>query len=93
VIVSLTTLVQRSTPSELQGRAYAAADALITTPQTISIAVGAALVGVVGYQVLLVAMAACNALAGAYLAQGYRCRGEQPDQPRQHQRPRPAGVG
>jgi Na+/melibiose symporter-like transporter len=93
VIVSLITLLQRSTPSALQGRAYAAADALITTPQTISIAVGAALIGVVGYQVLLVAMAACSALAGAWLAQGYRCRGEQPDQPRQHQRPRPAGVG
>jgi MFS family permease len=93
VIVSLTTLVQRSTPSELQGRAYAAADAVITTPQTISIAAGAALIGVVGYQMLLVAMAACTALAGTYLARGYRCPGEQSDQPRQHQRARPAGVG
>jgi MFS family permease len=93
VIVGLTTLVQRSTPPELQGRVYAAADALITTPQTISIAVGAMLVGIAGYQVLLGAMAACNALAGAYLARGYRCSDEQPDQPRQHQRARPAGVG
>jgi predicted MFS family arabinose efflux permease len=93
VLVGLTTLLQRSTPSGLQGRAYAAADALITTPQTISIAAGAALVGIAGYQVLLAAMAACNALAGAYLARGYRCPDEQSHQPRQHQRPRPAGVG
>jgi MFS family permease len=93
VIVGVTTLVQRLTPSELQGRVYAAADAVITTPQTISIAVGAVLVGIAGYQVLLGVMAACNGLAGAYLARGYRCSDEQPHQPRQHQRARPAGVG
>jgi MFS family permease len=92
-IVGLTTLVQRLTPPELQGRVYAAADAVITTPQTISIAVGAALVGIAGYQVLLGAMAACNGVAGACLARGYRCLHEQPHQPRQHQRARPAGVG
>lgn len=93
VIVGLTTLVQRTTPSELQGRVYAAADALITTPQTISIVAGAALIGIAGYQVLLAAWAGCSALAGGYLAQRYRCPGEQSHQPRQHQRPRPAGVG
>src|SRR5581483_846553 len=59
VLVGLTTLVQRSTPSELQGRVYAAADAVITTPQTISIAAGAALIGIAGYQLLLAAMAGC----------------------------------
>ena len=32
VIVGLTTLLQRSTPAELQGRVYAAADAVITVP-------------------------------------------------------------
>ncbi len=93
VIVGLTTLVQRMTSSELQGRVYAAADALITTPQTISIAAGAALIGIAGYQVLLAAMAGCSALAGSYLARRYRCPDEQSHQPRQHQRPRPAGVG
>jgi MFS family permease len=93
VIVGLTTVVQRLTPSELQGRVYAAADAVITTPQTISVAVGAALVGLAGYQMLLAAMAGCNALAGSYLARRYRCRDEQPHQPREHQRARPAGVG
>jgi MFS family permease len=93
VIVGLTTLVQRMTPSELQGRVYAAADAVITAPQTISIAAGAALIGIAGYQVLLAAMAGCSALAGSRLARRYRCPSEQPHQPRQHQRPRPAGIG
>jgi hypothetical protein len=93
VIVGLTTLLQRMTPSELQGRVYAAADALITTPQTISIAAGAVLIGIAGYQALLAAMAGSSALAGSYLAWRYRCPSEQPHQPRQHQRARPAGVG
>lgn len=67
VLVGLTTLLQRSTPGELQGRVYAAADALITTPQTISIAIGAGLIGVVGYRALLATMAAAMAVAGGYL--------------------------
>jgi MFS family permease len=70
-IVGLTTLLQRSTPPDLQGRAYAAADALITTPQAVSIALGAALIGAFGYRALLAAMAASNALAGAYLIGRY----------------------
>ncbi len=93
VLVGLTTLMQRATPPELQGRVYSAADALITTPQTISIAAGAALVGIVGYQMLLAGMAVANLLAGAYLLGRYRWRVERPHQPRQHQCPGPAGVG
>ncbi len=67
VIVALMTLLQRSTPAHLQGRVYAAADALITTPQTISIAVGAALIAVTGYRALLGAMALADLLAAGYL--------------------------
>jgi MFS family permease len=67
VIVALMTLVQRSTPPQLQGRVYTAADALITTPQTISIAVGAAVIGVVGYRALLGGMAAADIVAAGYL--------------------------
>jgi MFS family permease len=94
VIVGLTTLLQRLTPPELQGRVYAAADAVITTPQAISIGLGAALIGIVGYRVLLMAMAASAALAGAYLLRRYRWRvHEQPDQSRQRQRAPSAGLG
>jgi MFS family permease len=67
IVVGFTTLIQRRTPPELQGRVYSAADALVTTPQTISIALGAALIGVAGYRTLLGAMAAVLFLAAAYL--------------------------
>ena len=46
---------------------YAAVEFLITTPQTISIALGAALVTVAGYRTLLLAMAVVIALAAGYL--------------------------
>jgi MFS family permease len=94
VLVGLTTLLQRLTPRELQGRVYAAADAVITAPQTLSIALGAGLIGIVGYRALLATMAASNAVAGAYLVRRYRWRvREQPDQSRQRQRAGSAGVG
>ena len=67
LVVGLTSLAQRVTPPELQGRVYAATETLITTPQTISIALGAVLITVAGYQTLLLAMAATIALAGCYL--------------------------
>ena len=67
IVVGLITLAQRLTPADLQGRVYAAAETLITTPQTISIALGAALITVAGYQVLLLAMAGIIALAAGYL--------------------------
>jgi MFS family permease len=67
LVVALITLAQRLTPPGLQGRVYAAAEALITTPQAISIAAGAALITIVGYRVLLAAMAAAFTLAALYL--------------------------
>jgi MFS family permease len=67
LVVGLITLAQRLTPPQLQGRVYSAAEALITTPQTISIALGAALITVTGYQTLLAVMACTVALAAAYL--------------------------
>ncbi|MGH3208697.1 MAG: MFS transporter [Trebonia sp.] len=67
LVVGLISLAQRVTPPELQGRVYAAAETLITTPQTISIALGAALITVAGYQTLLLTMAAVIALAACYL--------------------------
>lgn len=67
LVIALITLVQRSTPSHLQGRAYSAAATLITVPQTVSIAIGAALIGVTGYQPLLAIVAAVSVLAAIYL--------------------------
>ena len=46
VLVSELTIVQRHTNAELQGRAISASDAIITAPFTISIGIGAAIIGV-----------------------------------------------
>jgi MFS family permease len=60
--------VLQSTPTALLGRVDAAITVAINVPQTISIALGAALVAVVDYRFLLAAMALVIVLAAAYLA-------------------------
>lgn len=67
LVVGLITLMQRRTPPNIQGRVFAAAETLITTPQTLSIALGAVLIGVVGYRILLAMMAFSMVTASAYL--------------------------
>lgn len=67
VVVALFTLLQRTTPGPLQGRVYSAVEVLIGTPQTISIALGAAAVAFVDYRMLLLVEAAVVASAGAWL--------------------------
>ena len=66
-IVGLMTAIQVRTPLRLQGRVASAADVLISTPQTLSIAVGAALISVVDYRLLVVAEASAVTLTAAYL--------------------------
>lgn len=64
LVVALTTAAQRHTPPQLQGRVTAAWTMLILTPQTISIAAGAALIAFVDYRtMLLVIMAVIGACA------------------------------
>jgi len=67
IVVALFTLLQRTTPGALQGRTYAAIEVLVGTPQTLSIALGAAAVAVVDYRLLLLLEAAVVAAAGAWL--------------------------
>jgi MFS family permease len=55
--VALVTLIQRRTDVGMQGRVMAALDAAFTVPMAISIAVGAALVAVVGFRVIYIAEA------------------------------------
>jgi MFS family permease len=62
-----TTLVQRATPGPLVGKVSAAADMLVGTPQTISIALGAGLITLVDYRLLLVAIAIVVAATAGYL--------------------------
>ncbi len=68
VIIGFTTTLQRETPAHLQGRAYSAADMAFSIPQTASIGVGALLVGLVDYRLLLAAMAVVLAGSAASLA-------------------------
>ena len=67
LIVGLMTAIQVRTPLRLQGRVSSAADVLISTPQTISIAVGAVLIAIVDYRLLVVVEAAAVTLCAAYL--------------------------
>lgn len=68
LIVSAITALQRRTPNDLQGRAYAAADAISSVPLTISIAIGAGVILVLDYRIMLVIMAAVTCLVAARLA-------------------------
>jgi MFS family permease len=79
LIVGFATSIQLRTPPQMQGRVAAAADAIVSTPQTISIAIGAALVVAVDYRLLLLISAATVAVAAAYLGSRPEHRIARPD--------------
>jgi MFS family permease len=66
-VVAIATAYQRRSPTHLQGRVSAAANMLFSVPQTISIALGAALITVIDYRVEIVIMTAAVLLAATYL--------------------------
>jgi MFS family permease len=66
-VVGYYTAVQVRTPIDLQGRVYSAGDMVVGVPQTLSIALGAALISIVDYQLLIVVMSTVTALCGIYL--------------------------
>jgi MFS family permease len=68
--VGAVTLVQRRTPGPLLGRVDATLEFTIVVPQAASIALGAAVIAVVNYRILLLAMAAVIAFSAGYLARG-----------------------
>jgi len=80
ILIGAVTLLQRSTPAELQGRAYSALEMALALPQTAAIGAGAALVGLADFRLLLGAIAALQLAAAAGLAVRVdaRCR-ERPD--------------
>jgi MFS family permease len=67
IVVAMLTLLQRETPGHLQGRTYAAAELAIGAPQTLSIALGAALVALIDYRLVLLVQAATVGIAGLSL--------------------------
>jgi MFS family permease len=68
--VGAITLIQRRTPADLLGRVDAALEFAIIVPQAASIAAGAALIAVVNYRIMLLAMAGLIALSAGYLVSG-----------------------
>jgi MFS family permease len=82
VNVAATTAIQRRTPSGLLGRVSGAFGLALTIPQVTSLGLGAALIAVVSYRVLLVVVAAAAAAAATFLA----------SQPGARRRPETAGT-
>jgi MFS family permease len=68
--VGVFTLIQRLTPAELQGRAFATSELFTGIPQIVAIATGALLIAVVDYRILLAVMAAITLIAALVLAFG-----------------------
>jgi hypothetical protein len=66
-VVAFGTAIQRRSPAHLQGRVFSAADTMLTIPQTASIGIGAALVTVLDYRILLAVMTTVTILCGVYL--------------------------
>ena len=67
VLVAELTVVQRRSPAGLQGRAISASEAIMTTPFAVAIAVGAGVIGVVGFQPIYAGAAAGFAAVGLAL--------------------------
>jgi MFS family permease len=68
IIAGIMTLFQRRTPPELMGRTDAAFTFSYAVPQTVAIAVGAGLIAILSYRLLLLVIAAVMTLAAGYLA-------------------------
>ena len=71
-LIGYTTLLQRSTASELQGRVFTAAEATAGVPYTAMLGLAVLVIGLVDYRVMLTAGMLVLAAAGAYLARGGR---------------------
>ncbi|MGW4113680.1 MFS transporter [Actinosynnema sp. NPDC004786] len=67
VMVGLGTALHLYTPARMQGRANAAVSSVTDAVQAVSIAAGAALIGVLGYQAMYAIMAAVAVLCAASL--------------------------
>ena len=65
--VAAITAIQRRTPGDLLGRVSGAFGLSLTIPQVTSIGLGAALIAIVGYRVLLVVIAAAAVAAATFL--------------------------
>ncbi|WP_336216867.1 MFS transporter [Nonomuraea sp. LPB2021202275-12-8] len=67
MVVGTSVVIQRAAPSELLGRCFAAFEMSVTVPQTASIALGAGLIAILDYRILLLSVALAATLAAIYL--------------------------
>jgi MFS family permease len=78
VSVAAITAIQRRTPADLLGRVSGAFGLSLTVPQVASVGLGAALIAVVSYRILLVAVAAVAAAAVIFLVSQPQARHRAP---------------
>jgi Na+/melibiose symporter-like transporter len=90
ITIGLNTTIQKRTPADLQGRTMSGFDLMTSVPYTLSIAVGAVLVGIIPFRILLLAMSCGVALSAGYAF--ITLRGEAGRPPPPDQAPDPAPV-
>lgn len=66
ILIAIDTAIQTRTPNSLQGRVGTALEVALSTPQTLSIAAGAALVAVVDYRLLLLVAGLGSLICGIH---------------------------
>lgn len=74
LIIAFNTLLQIRTPNRLMGRASAATEVVLGTPQAVSIALGALLVSIIDYRWIFAIMAAATVSSAGYLVGALRSR-------------------
>ena len=90
-VVAALTLLQRTAPHRLQGRVYSSFELATTGPQIASIAVGAALISVVDYRVLLAAMTVVGLISALLaLRAGRSASSKHGNNARDHLKPPPS---
>jgi MFS family permease len=78
LIVAFNTILQKQTPGQLMGRVSTTVDVFTTTPQALSIALGALLVTLVDYRVIFTLMTIGTLVGAGYLLLALRGRMAQP---------------
>jgi hypothetical protein len=77
-VVSFVTMRQRLTPARLQGRVASATSMAMNGPQVVGTAMGAALIGLIDYRVLMTVMGASVAVCAIPILPGAGRVAEEP---------------
>lgn len=72
IVIAIDTAIQLHTPNAMQGRVGTAVEVALSTPQTMSIAAGAALVAVVDYRLLVLVTGIGTLVCGLYALRLHR---------------------